>query len=124
VHRWKEEVELLEAEYSRVGMSFEHEAQRWDERVRQVPIGVIPHAEVLGAIVFAKHQTHMFRDLRQYGKTTWTEGKLPHGKKHPRLRAHPTVAREIEMEDEEDRIREEALKDEEEEADSGGGTEG
>ncbi|KAJ7912880.1 hypothetical protein B0H13DRAFT_2326935 [Mycena leptocephala] len=79
-------------------MSFEHEAQRWDKRAGQVPIGVIPRAEALGAIAFAKRQAHMFRDL-----------------------SHPTVAREIEMENEEDRIREETLKDKEEEAELASG---
>jgi hypothetical protein len=121
VRRWREEVELLEAEYLRVGISFEHEAQPWDKRAVQVPIGVIPHAEALGAIAFAKRQADMFRDMRQCSETTWTEGKLPCGKKRTRPRAQPTVVREIEMEDEEERIREEREKEEEEEAELVGG---
>ncbi|KAK7050421.1 CxC2 domain-containing protein [Favolaschia claudopus] len=35
--RWEEEVQLLEEEYRRVLISFEHEASGWEERAKQIP---------------------------------------------------------------------------------------
>ncbi|KAJ7027741.1 hypothetical protein C8F04DRAFT_964879 [Mycena alexandri] len=82
--RWKEEVELLEAEYERVLISFAHEAQCWDARGAAVRVGIISRAEAEGAVAFAKRQAAMFRDLIERGKMTWTEDKLPRGKKRAR----------------------------------------
>ncbi|KAJ7155748.1 hypothetical protein C8R46DRAFT_910450 [Mycena filopes] len=82
---WDEEVELLEEEYRRVGVSFEHEARRWDTRATAVRVD-IDKAEGEGARAFAKRQAAMFRALIERGKLTltWTEEKLPNGKKRRR----------------------------------------
>ncbi|KAJ7684861.1 hypothetical protein DFH06DRAFT_970627, partial [Mycena polygramma] len=83
-HRWDEESGLVEAEYERVGVSFEHEARRWEARARAVAGAEIPPPEAQGAIAFATRQAEMYRDLRRRGEITWTEEKIPRGKKRAR----------------------------------------
>ncbi|KAJ7635987.1 hypothetical protein DFH06DRAFT_1002998, partial [Mycena polygramma] len=91
-NRWKEELRLVEAEYARVLESSEHEAQRWERRARAVPIGVLPVLEVQGAIFFATRQAAMFRDIASRAVVTWTEVKIPRGKKRARPEV-PAIAR-------------------------------
>ncbi|KAJ7700258.1 hypothetical protein B0H16DRAFT_1749090 [Mycena metata] len=118
VRRWREEVELLQAEYERVKLSFAHAANAWEVRAQAVPM-VWAAAEAEGAVAFARRQAYMFRDLVVRGETTWTEEKLTRGKKRargPRAIASTFghVAVEQQGEEEERRQREEEERDEEE----------
>ncbi|KAF7345872.1 CxC2 domain-containing protein [Mycena venus] len=119
--RWQEEIELVEAEYEWIRLTFEYEARCWDERASVVPIGVIPRAKAEGAVAFAKEQASMFRNLRQLSKTVWTEEKVPRGKKRVhRLDPVPAVARLVLVMDameggEEKRVQDEQREEEEEE---------
>ncbi|KAJ6472931.1 hypothetical protein C8R47DRAFT_987653, partial [Mycena vitilis] len=110
-HRWDEESRLVEEEYQRVGVSFEHEARRWEARARAVAGAEVPPLEAQGAIAFATRQAEMYRDLRRRGEITWTEEKIPRGKKRVRepiaAGARPVLAN--------DAIQNEAALDEEEE---------
>ncbi|KAJ7730570.1 hypothetical protein B0H16DRAFT_1469541 [Mycena metata] len=61
--RWKEEVELLEAEYERVLISFEYEAKHWDARGTAVHVGIIP-----------REQAHLRNGKRQCSASWANEG--------------------------------------------------
>ncbi|KAJ7734404.1 hypothetical protein B0H16DRAFT_1467534 [Mycena metata] len=121
VRRWREEAELVEAEYERVKLSFAHEARKWDARADSVPT-VVAAAEAEGAIAFARRQAYMYRDLIVRGETTWTEDKLARGKRRPRgpravVSSFGRVAvapGEMEDDDENRRRREEEEEEEEE----------
>ncbi|KAJ7711496.1 hypothetical protein B0H16DRAFT_1745106 [Mycena metata] len=122
VRRWREEVELLRAEYERVKLSFAHAANEWEARAQAVPM-VWAAAEADGAVAFARRQAYMFRDLIVRGETTWTEEKLARGKKRargPRAIAssfgHVGGGEGEQEEEEERRRREEEERDEEREA--------
>ncbi|KAJ7436476.1 hypothetical protein B0H11DRAFT_2364591 [Mycena galericulata] len=82
--RWEEERRLLNAEYARVGLSFEHEAAKWEARAAAVPVGVIPRADAEGAIAYAQRQAAMYRDLKARGEGEWNNPKPMRGKKKAR----------------------------------------
>ncbi|KAJ7470638.1 hypothetical protein FB451DRAFT_1400216 [Mycena latifolia] len=84
VRRWTEEKRLVVEEYRQVGLSFEHEAAKWDTRAAKVRVGVLPLAEVKGAVAYAGRQAAMYRDLAARGEAWWTEVKLARGKKRAR----------------------------------------
>lgn len=65
-------------------MSFDHEAARWEARVKSVLVGVIPRAEAEGAVAYARRHAEMYRDLKAHGEIRWNEEKLRRGKKKTR----------------------------------------
>jgi hypothetical protein len=79
--RWTKEVGLLEEEYSRVLLSFEHKALLWIARAKSVPIGVVPVEVAQGAITCAIQKADMFRTLAVQVRTAWTEVHHGWGKK-------------------------------------------
>ncbi|KAJ7022886.1 hypothetical protein C8F04DRAFT_1272079 [Mycena alexandri] len=111
--RWEEEIQILEAEYKRVLLTFEYEASRWDKRAENVSTD-LAWAEVDGATAFARRQAAMFRDLRARGEITWTEKKLKRGEKRAR-RVPPTIPGSNAL-DQDDREEEEEREEEAEEA--------
>ncbi|KAJ6488289.1 hypothetical protein C8R47DRAFT_1216093 [Mycena vitilis] len=86
--RWKEEVLLVEEEYRRVLVSFEHEAVFWEGRARAVPVGVIPVELAEGQISYAIGKAQMFRKLAERVTVRMTEIHHGRGKK----RTMPTTA--------------------------------
>ncbi|KAJ7468406.1 hypothetical protein B0H11DRAFT_1732318 [Mycena galericulata] len=84
VRRWDEEERLLSVEYERVGMSFEYEARKWEERAKGIRYGVVPLAEAEGAAAYAKQQAAVYRDMVARGEKTWTEPRSARGKKKAR----------------------------------------
>ncbi|KAJ6451209.1 hypothetical protein C8R47DRAFT_998609, partial [Mycena vitilis] len=95
--RWTEEERLLNAEFNRTGLSFEHAALEWEARAAAVPIGVIPLADALGAVAYATSHAAMYRDLKERAQKTWTEPKVPRGKK--RARHVPSAVAAMDVED-------------------------
>ncbi|KAJ7486368.1 hypothetical protein B0H11DRAFT_1721689 [Mycena galericulata] len=105
VRRWDEEERLLNAEYKRVGLSFEYEAQRWEARAKAIRYGVIPLAEAEGAAGYAKQQAAVYRDMIARGQKIWTEVKPARGKKrarHERREAAAVVTAATAADDSED----------------------
>ncbi|KAJ6514835.1 hypothetical protein C8R47DRAFT_961298, partial [Mycena vitilis] len=79
--RWKEEVLLVEEEYRRVLVSFEHEAALWEGRATAVPVGVIPVEIAEGQIAYAMGKARMFRKLALRVTVSMTEIHHGRGKK-------------------------------------------
>ncbi|KAJ7741123.1 hypothetical protein B0H16DRAFT_1464665 [Mycena metata] len=79
--RWKEEIRLLEEEYRRVLVSFEYEAQRWEARVRALPISEVELGYAQGAVAYALKQAAMYRDLAARAVITMTEVRRGRGKR-------------------------------------------
>ncbi|KAJ7430401.1 hypothetical protein FB451DRAFT_1345936 [Mycena latifolia] len=73
VRQWTEEKRLVTEEYRHVPLSFEYEAAKWEARAANVRIGVLPLAEVEGALAYAARQADMYKDLIARGETRWTE---------------------------------------------------
>ncbi|KAJ7441783.1 hypothetical protein B0H11DRAFT_2251843 [Mycena galericulata] len=111
MRRWSEEVDVLEAEYWRVKLSFAWEALRWDRRAEAVAVGVLQREEAEGARAYAKRQAAMFRALGVQAEATWTAPKLTRGKRRPRAPAE--VVDEGEDREEEEREREQEEEEEE-----------
>ncbi|KAJ6508194.1 hypothetical protein C8R45DRAFT_1207936 [Mycena sanguinolenta] len=82
--RWDEEVRLLGEEFRRICVSFEHEEKKWRQRAANLPVGVLPRADVEAAVVYVLRHADMFRDLKERGMIWWTEEKLARGKKRAR----------------------------------------
>ncbi|KAJ6487280.1 hypothetical protein C8R47DRAFT_1216473 [Mycena vitilis] len=98
--RWEEERRLLLEEYRRVGVSFEHEARKWEARAAAVPTD-IPRAQAEGAIAYVLRHMEMYRDLKVRGEKEWTREKLPRGQK--RARHVPAVVGAMEAAEREER---------------------
>ncbi|KAJ7043422.1 hypothetical protein C8F04DRAFT_1250850 [Mycena alexandri] len=79
--RWKEEVRLLQEEYRRILVSFEHEAQRWEARICAIPVGGVEEGYAQGAIAYGLKQAAMYRDLAARAVVTMTEVRRGRGKK-------------------------------------------
>ncbi|KAJ7025057.1 hypothetical protein C8F04DRAFT_1269664 [Mycena alexandri] len=79
--RWKEEVRLLEEEYRRILVSFEHEARRWEARVCAIPVGTVETGYAQGAVAYALKQAEMYRDIAARAIVTMTEVRRGRGKK-------------------------------------------
>ncbi|KAJ7695247.1 hypothetical protein B0H14DRAFT_3530298 [Mycena olivaceomarginata] len=79
--RWTEEVRLLEEEWRRLPLTYEHRERLWKERAVAVPVTSIPEAEAEGMIAYALKQAQLYRDLAARAETTRTEAKLARGKK-------------------------------------------
>jgi hypothetical protein len=85
--QWHEELHLVEEEVRRAGVSLEHCAREWEERVRGIPVsqeermewGALPGigewtvecAE--GAIAYGLKQTEMYRDIARHITVSMTE---------------------------------------------------
>ncbi|KAJ7768414.1 hypothetical protein B0H16DRAFT_1308210 [Mycena metata] len=78
--RWKEEVRLLEEEYRRILLSFEHEAQRWDARIRAIRVGEVEEQYAQGAMAYGLKQAAMYRDIAARATVTMTEVRRGRGK--------------------------------------------
>ncbi|KAJ7232598.1 hypothetical protein B0H12DRAFT_977597, partial [Mycena haematopus] len=63
--RWSEEVSLLEEEYHRILISFEHEASRWETRSAALHSEERDPAITLGKVAYALKQADMYRRLAQ-----------------------------------------------------------
>ncbi|KAJ7015979.1 hypothetical protein C8F04DRAFT_983763 [Mycena alexandri] len=79
--RWKEEIRLLEEEYRRILLSFEYEAQRWEARVRAIPVSEVELGYAQGAVAYALKQAAMYRDIAARAVITMTEVHRGKGKK-------------------------------------------
>ncbi|KAJ7721409.1 hypothetical protein B0H14DRAFT_3520644 [Mycena olivaceomarginata] len=79
--RWTEEVRLLEEEWRRLPLTYEHRERLWKERAVAVPVTSIPEAEAEGMIAYALKQAQLYRDLAARAEMTRTEAKLARGKK-------------------------------------------
>ncbi|KAJ7801214.1 hypothetical protein B0H14DRAFT_3489904 [Mycena olivaceomarginata] len=79
--RWTEEVRLLEEEWRRLPLTYEHRERLWKERAVAVPVTSIPEAEAEGMIAYVLKQAQLYRDLAARAETTRTEAKLARGKK-------------------------------------------
>ncbi|KAJ7018738.1 hypothetical protein C8F04DRAFT_976786 [Mycena alexandri] len=79
--RWKEEVRLLQEEYRRMLLSFEHEAQRWEARVCAIPVGEVEEGYAQGAIAYALKQAAMYREIAARAVVTMTEVRRGRGQK-------------------------------------------
>ncbi|KAJ7852858.1 hypothetical protein B0H13DRAFT_1904401 [Mycena leptocephala] len=82
--RWDEEVRHLKEEFRRLPISLEFEADLWDERLKQVPVGVLDVGYTQGMVAYAAKQAALFRDIAARARKTETEPKLMRGKKRPR----------------------------------------
>ncbi|KAJ7479907.1 hypothetical protein FB451DRAFT_1395467 [Mycena latifolia] len=51
---WLEEERLLKEEYRQVGISLDHEANRWEAHAAAIPIDDMPHSEAVGAIALKR----------------------------------------------------------------------
>ncbi|KAK7002031.1 hypothetical protein R3P38DRAFT_3609029 [Favolaschia claudopus] len=76
--RWQKEVALLEEEYRRVLISFEHEAAGWEERAKNIPVGTVEVGYAQGAVAYALKQARMYRDLASKVTLTMTENTELH----------------------------------------------
>ncbi|KAK6972153.1 CxC2 domain-containing protein [Favolaschia claudopus] len=72
--RWEEEVELLEEEYRRVLISFEHEAAGWEDRAKAIPVGT-------ARLAYALKQAAMYRTLACKVTQSMTEVHRGRGQK-------------------------------------------
>ncbi|KAJ7018305.1 hypothetical protein C8F04DRAFT_1277832 [Mycena alexandri] len=79
--RWKEEVRLLEEEYRRILLSFEHEAQRWEARVCAIPVGEVEEGYAQGAVAYGLKQAAMYREIATRAVVTMTEVRRGRGRK-------------------------------------------
>ncbi|KAJ7727252.1 hypothetical protein B0H16DRAFT_1735292 [Mycena metata] len=79
--RWKEEVRLLEEEYRRILVSFEYEAQRWEGRIRAIPVGEVEEGYAQGAVAYGLKQAEMYRDIAARAIITMTEVRRGRGKR-------------------------------------------
>ncbi|KAK6992523.1 CxC2 domain-containing protein [Favolaschia claudopus] len=98
--RWTEEVELLEEEYRWVLISFEHEAQRWETRATEVPVGTVEVGYAQGAIAYALKQAATYRALASRVTVSMTE--LHRGRGRKRVPAAPGNGGDEEGTDEEE----------------------
>ncbi|KAJ7030889.1 hypothetical protein C8F04DRAFT_1263380 [Mycena alexandri] len=78
--RWKEEVRLLQEEYRRILVSFEHEAQRWEARVCAIRVGEVEVGYAQGAVAYGLKQAAMYRDIAARAVVTMTEVRRGRGK--------------------------------------------
>ncbi|KAK7030523.1 CxC2 domain-containing protein [Favolaschia claudopus] len=79
--RWEEEVQLLEEEYRRVLISFEHEASGWEERAKQIPVGTVEVGYAQGAVAYALKQAALYRTLAAKVTISMTEVHCGRGRK-------------------------------------------
>ncbi|KAK6972220.1 CxC2 domain-containing protein [Favolaschia claudopus] len=79
--RWEEEVELLEEEYRRVLISFEHEAAGWEDRAKAIPVGTVEIGYAQGAVAYALKQAAMYRTLACKVTQSMTEVHRGRGQK-------------------------------------------
>ncbi|KAJ7728436.1 hypothetical protein DFH07DRAFT_969869 [Mycena maculata] len=115
LRRWTEEKSLLETEYGRFGLSMDYEAERWETRVLDVPVGVLARPWAEAAVGYAKRQAEMYRDLKRRGEQVWMVEKTKRGKKKPRH-----IPESVMVDDEEERERREKEAEEDEEEGGGG----
>jgi hypothetical protein len=59
----------------------EFEADLWDERLKQVPVGVLNVGYTQEMVAYAAKQAALFRDIAAQARKTETEPKLIRGKK-------------------------------------------
>ncbi|KAJ7736077.1 hypothetical protein B0H16DRAFT_1326682 [Mycena metata] len=79
--RWKEEIRLLEEEYRRILVSFEHEARRWEARVCAIPIGAVEEGYAQGAVAYGLKQAEMYREIAARAVVSMKEVRHGKGKK-------------------------------------------
>ncbi|KAJ7028207.1 hypothetical protein C8F04DRAFT_1291706 [Mycena alexandri] len=75
--RWKEEVRLLEEEYRRILVSFEHEALRWERRVVAIPVGEVEEGYAQGAVAYGLKQAAMGKARTAAAAVLPDEGAVP-----------------------------------------------
>ncbi|KAJ6467014.1 hypothetical protein C8R45DRAFT_1106429 [Mycena sanguinolenta] len=92
--RWTEEVSLLEEEYRRILVSFEHEAQRWEKRAAAtaLPLGGADGGAALvqGRVAYALKQADVYRRLA--AKVTISMTEIHQGRGQKRICVTDTVA--------------------------------
>ncbi|KAJ7633330.1 hypothetical protein DFH06DRAFT_1140041 [Mycena polygramma] len=84
--RWDEEVKHLRAEFGRCPLGLEFEAELWEKRGKDVPVGVIDDVLAQGMIAYACKQSDLYRDLASRARTTETAPKAVRGKRQPQVR--------------------------------------
>ncbi|KAJ7923563.1 hypothetical protein B0H13DRAFT_1864713 [Mycena leptocephala] len=82
--RWNEEVRTLKEEFRRLPVSLEFEAEVWDQRLKDVPVGQIDVKEAQGMVAYASKQAALFRDLAARARNSETAAPVAKGKKHVR----------------------------------------
>ncbi|KAK6964695.1 CxC2 domain-containing protein [Favolaschia claudopus] len=92
--RWTEEVGLLKEEHRRALISFEHEAVKWENRVKDIPVGGVEVGFAQGAIAYALGQAAMYRKLAARLDVSMTE--IHRGRGRKRMPAMPAAADEEE----------------------------
>ncbi|KAJ7908806.1 hypothetical protein B0H13DRAFT_2233210 [Mycena leptocephala] len=85
MRRWDEEVQLLQEEFRRLPISFEHRAALWMDRARAVELQTMPRELAQGMRAYAERQAKMYRDLAARAKVIELAPKLARGM--PRRRA-------------------------------------
>jgi hypothetical protein len=63
----------------------EFRAREWEQRVKDIPIGVIPVEQAEGAIAYGLKQAAMYRDIAARFKVSMTEGRRGRGKRRRRV---------------------------------------
>ncbi|KAJ7210362.1 hypothetical protein GGX14DRAFT_565567 [Mycena pura] len=90
--RWGEQLALVQDEASRFPVSMEARAQKWEERVRNVPLGTIPVQQAEGLIAYGLKQAAMYRDIAKRAKESMTEVRRGRGKRRMRVVDEDEVA--------------------------------
>jgi hypothetical protein len=76
MRRWDEEVQLLQEEFRRLPISFEHRAAAWMDCARPVELQMMPRELAQGMRAYAVRQAKMYRDLAARAKVIELAPKL------------------------------------------------
>ncbi|KAJ7839295.1 hypothetical protein B0H13DRAFT_2239609 [Mycena leptocephala] len=100
--RWDEEVQLLQEEFRRLPISFEHRAAAWMDRARAVELQTMPRELAQGMRAYAVRQAKMYRDLAACAKVIELAPKLARGMSRRRAEAEYDALAPTGGEDEEE----------------------